>query len=574
MNRHFLYLSTLIVPLSPVKLLGGEYSQDFSEEIIDTSLFGGDYTPYLDSDYLVLTQDGRHGSNYWKLPLLDEGTSITEFNVEFDLQISGSGGLSDGFSITFGTIPDGAVRGEIGFAQPQSLVIGWDTYSNGGEGTSVEIFSNQNSIANHPHNFGTTRNIWTPVVISWKNNMLTVSYNGTLIAENLPTDGFEPKAGDRFAFAASAGLDSQSTYIDNVAIRTGPLVSHQIIEGNFTWHEAKADAEAKGGRLAVLDTQEKIDAANAYLEERGEWPATWFGLADEAEEGDWRWITGEPLTVNAWHDGEPSNAGPFGPEHHANFLPNRTSWNDSNSSSRFSYLLEILDGTPAAPFIALDPFYESPSGETIIIDATPTIGFPAEFTYQWCFNGFKIPANFGGTASSINIDNLPANEGTWSVTVTNETGSTESSFEYRVYVDTDNDGLSDAFEELISQTDINENDTDDDGLSDAQEFNTYRTNPNSPDSDSDGFTDRYEIETAYDPNSADSVPDAIVNVMTAIEVKFNAALGATYAIEFSTDSQNWSVIEDDIIGEGGAVERLYSKQDYPKGFFRVERKDN
>ena len=86
-NRHFLYLSTLIVPLSPVKLLGGEYSQDFSEEIIDTSLFGGDYTPYLDSDYLVLTQDGRHGSNYWKLPLLDEGTSITEFNVEFDLQI-------------------------------------------------------------------------------------------------------------------------------------------------------------------------------------------------------------------------------------------------------------------------------------------------------------------------------------------------------------------------------------------------------------------------------------------------------------------------------------------------------
>ncbi|MDB4528199.1 hypothetical protein N9198_04955, partial [Akkermansiaceae bacterium] len=76
-----------------------------------------------------------------------------------------------------------------------------------------------------------------------------------------------------------------------------------------------------------------------------------------------------------------------------------------------------------------------------------------------------------------------------------------------------------------------------------------------------------------DPNSAESVPDALVNIITAIEVKFNAALGATYAIEFSTDNQNWDVIEHAIVGGGGAVERLYSKQEYPTGFFRVERKD-
>ena len=46
--------------------------------------------------------------------------------------------------------------------------------------------------------------------------------------------------------------------------------------------------------------------------------------------------------------------------------------------------------------------------------------------------------------------------------------------------------------------------------------------------------------------------------MTAIEFKFNAALGATYAIEFSTDNQNWSVIEDEIVAEGAAVERLWT----------------
>ena len=321
-----------------------------------------------------------------------------------------------------------------------------------------------------------------------------------------------------------------------------------------------------------MNTQAKIDASNAYLQELGEWPHLWIGLTDEAEEGQWKWITGEPLGADNWRPGEPNN---LGNEDGAAIYQPTTGWWDKalDTKASFGYILEVLEGTPAAPFVAIEPLYESPSGEAITIDATPTVGFPTEFTYQWCFNGFKIPAALGGAAETINIDNLTANEGTWSVTVTNETGSTESSFEYRLYADSDSDGLSDAYEELISETDINKPDTDDDGLSDGDEVNVHSTNPNSPDSDSDGFTDLYELETAYDPNSAESVPDALVKIMTAIEVKFNAALGATYAIEFSTDNQNWSVIEDDIVAEGAAVERLYSKTDFPTGFFRVERKD-
>ncbi|MDB4454616.1 LamG domain-containing protein [bacterium] len=228
---------------------------------------------------------------------------------------------------------------------------------------------------------------------------------------------------------------------------------------------------------------------------------------------------------------------------------------------------------PLAPVLDLQALYESDENETILIDATPSEGHPTTFDYQWCFNGFKIPVNLGGSASSFEISSLPDNEGTWSVTVTNSEGSIEQSFEYRLYADSDSDGLSDGYEEVISKTDINNPDTDNDGLGDGDEVNTYSTNPNFPDSDSDGFTDLYELETAYDPNSAESVPDALVEIMTAIEVKFNAALGATYAIEFSTDNQTWDVIEDDIVGEGGAIERLYSKQEYPTGFFRVERKD-
>ncbi|MDA8960774.1 hypothetical protein N9F39_01545 [Akkermansiaceae bacterium] len=244
-----------------------------------------------------------------------------------------------------------------------------------------------------------------------------------------------------------------------------------------------------------------------------------------------------------------------------------TPGDNQSSSSTFNVAIA------GRPSLQLGPLYESEEDTVLKLDATPTSGYPTTFTYQWCLNGFKIPPNLGGVASSFEIASLPENEGTWSVTVTNSEGSIEQSFEYRLYVDSDSDGLSDGYEEVISKTEINNPDTDNDGLGDADEVNTYRTNPNSPDSDSDGFTDLYELETAYDPNSAESVPDALVEIMTAIEVKFNAALGATYTIEFSTDNQTWDVIEDDIVGEGGAIERLYSKQEYPTGFFRVERKD-
>ncbi|MDB4641326.1 hypothetical protein OAF28_01305 [Akkermansiaceae bacterium] len=225
------------------------------------------------------------------------------------------------------------------------------------------------------------------------------------------------------------------------------------------------------------------------------------------------------------------------------------------------------------PVLSLESFYESPPNERLVIDVDTLSNNQSGTTYQWYFNGFPIPENFGGNLSSFTLEGIPGSNGLWKVVATNTLGEETASFQYRVIQDTDSDGLSDGYEEFVSQTDINNPDTDNDGLGDADEVNTYSTNPNSPDSDSDGFTDLYELETAYDPNSAESVPDALVEIMTAIEVKFNAALGATYAIEFSTDNQAWDVIEDDIVGEGGAIERLYSKQEYPTGFFRVERKD-
>jgi cell wall-associated NlpC family hydrolase len=65
-------------------------------------------------------------------------------------------------------------------------------------------------------------------------------------------------------------------------------------------------------------------------------------------------------------------------------------------------------------------------------------------------------------------------------------------------LDTDDDGLSDAFES-VAGTDPNATDTDNDGLADAFEVIKSQTDPRSADTDSDGKSDSFEISAGTDP---------------------------------------------------------------------------
>src|SRR5262249_15993631 len=76
--------------------------------------------------------------------------------------------------------------------------------------------------------------------------------------------------------------------------------------------------------------------------------AYWLGATDEAEEGVWRWVTGEPFDYNRWHGGEPNNSGP---ENYAigdgGFYAQE--WNDVRGDPSFTipyYLPEIDTCTP------------------------------------------------------------------------------------------------------------------------------------------------------------------------------------------------------------------------------------
>ena len=71
--------------------------------------------------------------------------------------------------------------------------------------------------------------------------------------------------------------------------------------------------------------------------------------------------------------------------------------------------------------------------------------------------------------------------------------------------------------------------------------------------------------------SAASTPDALSSIRTAVEYRFNAALGVSYRIEACTDLVNWTAIETPIIGAGGVITRFYSTEGQPKRFFRSRR---
>ncbi len=83
-------------------------------------------------------------------------------------------------------------------------------------------------------------------------------------------------------------------------------------------------------------------------------------------------------------------------------------------------------------------------------------------------------------------------------------------------VDSDHDGLTDAFEKSIG-TDPNNPDSDHDGLTDGYEVIHSHTNPLAADSDHDGLTDSFEVSFGTDPNDPDSDHDGFTD---SYEVKY------------------------------------------------------
>lgn len=116
---------------------------------------------------------------------------------------------------------------------------------------------------------------------------------------------------------------------------------YEFVPGERTWKHARAHAEALGGHLATITSDEEYQLIKYQL--GGEIPAScWLGATDEKQEGVWEWVTGEPWSFSMWNKNEPNNF--TRGEHYLMIVNDEGKWNDSpnvgDKQPRVGYIIE------------------------------------------------------------------------------------------------------------------------------------------------------------------------------------------------------------------------------------------
>ncbi|WP_192822067.1 HYR domain-containing protein [Rufibacter sp. LB8] len=131
-------------------------------------------------------------------------------------------------------------------------------------------------------------------------------------------------------------------------------------KGNFGGHayfisntattpeDAHAKAIALGGHLVTISNSQE----NAFVSAMSPF-YIWIGHTDRAVEGQYKWVTSEPVSYTNWNAGEPNNAGGGQGEDWAviNWGPNGT-WNDWFYTATAFYVVEFEGGAIPATQVA------------------------------------------------------------------------------------------------------------------------------------------------------------------------------------------------------------------------------
>jgi hypothetical protein len=82
--------------------------------------------------------------------------------------------------------------------------------------------------------------------------------------------------------------------------------TYRVVDVVMSWHDAVDYCEQSstlGGYLVSINSFEENEFVYWLAQD------TWLGATDEAAQGVWRWVSGEPFTYTNWRD-EPSNESP------------------------------------------------------------------------------------------------------------------------------------------------------------------------------------------------------------------------------------------------------------------------
>ena len=192
-------------------------------------------------------------------------------------------------------------------------------------------------------------------ILNWVSDPNSEKYHGDNQNEFVVLPLTPPQAARKvkFTFGMREAGNDWWWAIDNVKVYSPPSYTepYQIIEGSFTWHEAKTDAEARGGHLATITSeaeQQKIVVLTNDTNNQNK--HFWLGATDEQSEENWEWITGESWNYENWDSGGGAQGrGENVLSHHG---PLNGKWNDVDANHEFvdGYILETQSDTDGDGF--------------------------------------------------------------------------------------------------------------------------------------------------------------------------------------------------------------------------------
>ena len=154
--------------------------------------------------------------------------------------------------------------------------------------------------------------------------------------------------------------------------------TYYFVNREVTWFEAKKLCENMGGHLATIGSAEE----NAYVLGIVQNTQAWLGATDRANEGEWRWITGEPFNYTNWAGNQPDNCGGEQEEGESYLHFSWESggqWNDNAGCALLPFVCEI-DGEPVS-------ITSQPKDAAVAVGSSATFAVAATgaTSYQWYY---------------------------------------------------------------------------------------------------------------------------------------------------------------------------------------------
>ena len=103
---------------------------------------------------------------------------------------------------------------------------------------------------------------------------------------------------------ADVAISADTLYAYDAVLASYNGNDYQLTSSSLTWTQAQAEAESLGGNLVSINDADE----EAWLKETfGEDEGFWIGINDAESEGNFEWVSGDPVTYTNWAPGEPNN---------------------------------------------------------------------------------------------------------------------------------------------------------------------------------------------------------------------------------------------------------------------------